>query len=128
MTILKLCWSLGGTLAEFKDKAEESHVATFLNVDNAFWIGLNDLSQEGIKQMIFHISILEFFSCTGVFKWAETHQETDYTNWQEGEPNSHSGDEDCVVTHSVDGESFGWKDQDCDYALAHALCNADYKF
>ena len=48
----QLCWSLGGNLAEFKDKEEESHVTSFLNVDVRFWIGLNDLSEEG-----FHIQM-----------------------------------------------------------------------
>ena len=34
-------------MAEFKDKEEEIHVSSFLNVDAYFWIGLNDLSEEG---------------------------------------------------------------------------------
>ena len=47
LNIFQFCWSLGGALAQFKDKAEESHVASFLNTDGEFWIGLNDLSEEG---------------------------------------------------------------------------------
>ena len=39
-----------GILAEFKDKAEESHVESFLNIDNAFWIGLNDIQGEGFPK------------------------------------------------------------------------------
>ena len=50
LKILQFCWSLGGALAEFKDKAEESHVASFLNTDGEFWIGLNDLSEEGFQK------------------------------------------------------------------------------
>ena len=78
--------------------------------------------------MEFHISILKFFLCTGVFKWAETHQETDYTNWHQGEPNNEGTDEDCVVIYSMNADSFGWNDQDCDYTPAHALCETEYKF
>ena len=46
----KLCWSLGGALAEFKDKAEESHVSSFLDIDRHFWIGLDDLAHEGFQK------------------------------------------------------------------------------
>ena len=46
----KLCWSLGGALAEFKDQAEESHVSSFLDIDRHFWIGLDDLAHEGFQK------------------------------------------------------------------------------
>ena len=50
LKFFKFCWSLGGALAEFKDKAEESHVASFFSIDDHFWIGLNDLSEEGSQK------------------------------------------------------------------------------
>ena len=55
--------------------------------------------------------------CIGVFKWAESHQAVDYTNWLQGEPSDGGmdGHEDCVQTYTRDsGESFGWNDATCD--------------
>ena len=46
---VQFCWDLGGSLAEFNDKEEESHVSSFLNAEDYYWIGLNDLSQEGCR-------------------------------------------------------------------------------
>ena len=69
---------------------------------------------------------------TGVFKWAETHQETGYTNWQQGEPNDEGHHEDCVYTYTLDGgESFGWNDARCEETVNgstgdFALCKKDY--
>merc|ERR1711971_1156714 len=111
----ELCWSLGGALAEFKDKAEESHVSSFLDIDRHFWIGLDDLAHEG------------------VFKWAETHQETEYTNWLPGQPDD-LRNEDCVCTFSSDVHHyFAWNDAPCDTTVGgsghgyFALCKTDYK-
>merc|ERR1712150_175953 len=87
-----------GILAEFKDKAEESHVESFLNIDNAFWIGLNDIQGEG------------------VFNWG--HQGFDsleYTNWLPGEPNDADPHKHCVFTRYQNGIGFGWNDADCEY-------------
>ena len=71
-----------------------------------------------------------------VFKWAETHREPEYTNWQPREPNNNSNgkDEDCVYTYSLNDESFGWSDAPCDNTddgngVGHfALRKTDYEF
>ena len=44
---VQLCRDLGGSLAEFRDKEEESHVSSYLNEEDYYWLGLNDLSEEG---------------------------------------------------------------------------------
>ena len=49
---VQLCWNLGGSLAEFKDKEEESHVSSYLNEEDYYWIGLNDPSEEGYAYLI----------------------------------------------------------------------------
>ena len=38
----------------------------------------------------------KFSKCLGKFRWAETNQLAEYTNWIEGEPNNQYGDQDCV--------------------------------
>ena len=45
---IQLCWSLGGYLAEIEDQEQENHLDTFLSDGEEYWLGLNDLSQEGI--------------------------------------------------------------------------------
>ena len=50
---------------------------------------------------------------SGIFKWAETHQVPEYTNWKEGEPNNLNGGQDCVHK-SLEPEYSGWDDIECD--------------
>ena len=38
---------MGAYLAEFKDIEEEKHVSSFLQIGDFYWIGLDDLSEEG---------------------------------------------------------------------------------
>ena len=45
--MLKLCWDLGGYLAEIQDQEQENQIDAFVNIDNHYWIGLNDLLTEG---------------------------------------------------------------------------------
>ena len=66
----------------------------------------------------------------GIFKWAETHQVPDYTNWKEGEPNNLHGGQDCVHKSL---EYSGWDDIECDRsskveydAGIYALCMRKY--
>ena len=41
------CPDLGGYLAEINDRDQENHIDSFLNDAARYWIGLNDLSEEG---------------------------------------------------------------------------------
>ena len=99
--ICQNCWVNGGHLAEFF-----SSVDAILNRDIAYWFGLSDLAHEG------------------TWRWQESHQLPEYTNWLSGQPN---GDGDCgykTFWGSNDGE---WVDVNCsvnsivDHGHAHAL-------
>ena len=65
----------------------------------------------------------------GQFRWAETNQLAEYTNWIEGEPNNQYGDQDCVHK-SLRGS--GWDDIQCDtdsyldFSGIYALCMRKY--
>ena len=45
---------MDGFLAEFKDKAEESNVASFFNINDHLWIGLKRTPKgsKGLKKLI----------------------------------------------------------------------------
>merc|ERR1711879_294909 len=105
----ELCWSLGGYLAEIEDQEQETHLDNFLGDGRDYWLGLNDLAQEG------------------TFKWAETHQVAEYTNWASGQPDNGHGSEDCVFKFA---DSLKWNDEACDGHDAqhvYALCMMKYK-
>ena len=108
------CWVNGGYyLAEFFSSEEEEAIDAILNRDIAYWFGLSDLAHEG------------------TWRWQESHQLPEYSNWLSGQPN---GDGDCgYKTFRYDGE---WADADCsvnsighctdyDHGHAHALCQRE---
>ena len=73
------------------------------------------------------------FMLIGFFKWAGSNQAPEYSNWFYGEPTggmSLGYPEDCVLTHTRDGESFGWNDVACtgdeNLSKLFALCQIDY--
>ena len=61
--MLKLCWDLGGYLAEIQDQEQENQIDTFVNLDNHYWLGLNDFSTEGKnslnKTRYFRLSVFQ---------------------------------------------------------------------
>lgn len=67
-----------------------------------FWIGLNDLSEEG------------------TFKWSSGEPVT-FENFRSGEPNS-NGDEDCVHAWPT-GQA--WNDEDCNRKKP-SICEMNY--
>ena len=128
--LLKHCWEFGGYLAEIKDKEQENQIDAFINHDLHYWIGLNDLSTEGNN---YQIRFLIFAKYSGHFKWAETHQEADYTNWIEGEPDNMNGGQDCVKKSLIHYNHYpGWDDFECDRdsysdcSGVYALCMQKY--
>lgn len=88
----EFCAIQGGSLAEPRSSTQTEYINSFINPDYHYWIGLSDLVQEG------H------------FVWESDGTTVEYSNWYEGEPNSH-GNEDCVILYA----SFGmqWADDDC---------------
>ena len=66
---------------------------------------------------------------SGSFRWAESHDLIDYSNWRNGEPNDSPsyGGEDCGHVSGYVGHSFGWNDANCNLLSLwelpfHALC------
>ena len=110
-------------MAEIKDSDQENHIDAFINYNNYHWIGLNDLSTEGIAKMQ-NCSKRNAFKhkYSGVFKWSETHQEAEYTNWLPGQPDNAHSDQDCVKKSLT---TAGWDDYDCE-GLYYALCMMKY--
>ena len=63
----------------------------------------------------------------GLYRWQESHQEAEYTNWYHGGPNDKT-DFDCVWK-SYHKDNAGWEDVNCTwynfghgYGEQHALC------
>ena len=62
----------------------------------------------------------------GTYRWQESHQEAEYTNWYKGGPND-LDDQDCVWK-TYNPSLPGWHDFGCswsshdDYGQIHALC------
>ena len=51
--------------------------------DNTFWIGFNDIENEG------------------TFSWIDSTTDNNYTNWNDGEPNNSGNNQDCVIMTST---------------------------
>merc|ERR1712098_715195 len=103
------CWGQNGFLAEIKSEEQQKRLEGFLPYDTNFWIGLNDIANDGD------------------FVWAESHQSVDYTNWHPGQPDNGSGDEDCVHIIGRQEDQFSWNDVPCAVVEVwdlpvHALC------
>ena len=100
-------------MAEFKDNTEENHVSSFLTVDSAFWIGLNDLSEEGLHFNQNSIPKIFDFNAQGSLSGLKPIK---LLSTPIGQPDDGGIDrhEDCVQLLSEDDESFGWNDASCD--------------
>merc|ERR1712112_303360 len=86
---------------------EEGALDQLLYEGEQYWIGLSDTANEGD------------------WRWQESHQRPDYTNWAHGEPNN-LANEDCAHISS----DLKWYDAECDSEdnflnAIHGLCQAD---
>jgi len=93
------CARRGGHLATVTSAEEQ----TFLAAQSfaAYWIGASDLEREG------------------TFRWI-TGEPFDYRTFVAGEPDDHTGKDDCVMV----GVEKGWHDRGCDERHAYA-CEID---
>ncbi len=87
---------LGGNLVTVNDQAEQDFLKRVFfsdtNRDDLYWIGLNDIAQEG------------------TFVWVSGEPVT-YTNWAPGEPNDFPPGEDAVVINWIrDLNNGAWND------------------
>ena len=82
------------TLVTINDSSEQSWVegvASGLSSSHWWWIGLNDLDNEGS------------------FQW-ESGSSSGYTNWAGGQPDNYNGLEDCAHIYGTSGT---WNDLPC---------------
>ena len=61
------CWAMGGYLAELTTMKEDIPLENYLVQGIAYWIGLSDTASEG------------------TWRWMESHQNANYTNWWTGQ-------------------------------------------
>ena len=98
---------MGGHLAELTTAEEDISLGNYLIQGVYYWIGLSDAASEG------------------TWRWMESHQDANYTNWWPEQPNG-DADSNCVFK-SVNPAYLGWADYDCardqwSYDQIHALC------
>merc|ERR1711874_662204 len=92
-TAQEYCWDQGGYLAEITSAEEEALIDTFLMDGNSYWLGLSDPAHEG------------------AYRWQESHQVAEYTNWYSRGPNN-LDDADCVWK-AYFAQFPGWHDVVC---------------
>merc|ERR1712198_685701 len=105
------CWENNAFLAEIKTERQQKSLEAILMQDIHYWIGLNDIANEG------------------TFRWAESHQMLEYSNWNAGQPDDaeYYDGEDCVHISGKSGHNYKWNDLHCTWTgiwdiPTHALC------
>ena len=103
--MLKFCKENGGTLAEVHNKFNQHTLQTYLISLNSaeekmFWIGLTDRETEG------------------VYVWESDKSVAMFTDWRNGNPDNHNGNEDCI---HIFRHGRQWNDLNCDEKL-YPLC------
>ena len=97
---------MGGYLAELSTGEEDVPLEDHLYQGLFYWIGLSDAASEGS------------------WRWMESHQRANYTNWHPGEPQG--GTSQACVFKSL--SPYGWYDATCTATQwpgngqLHALC------
>eukprot|EP00118_Oscarella_pearsei_P019823 m.212910 g.212910 ORF g.212910 m.212910 type:complete len:524 (+) comp39780_c0_seq4:3132-4703(+) len=86
------CQNDGGDLVSFKNQEEYELFQNLNTLTGPYWIGFNDISQEG------------------KWEWSDNTPVT-FTKWDQGEPNNRD-DEDCTHTHDGNPGS-SWNDREC---------------
>ncbi|XP_041443149.1 hepatic lectin isoform X1 [Xenopus laevis] len=103
------CVQEGGDLAVINSEKEQTFLKEKSGVSriNRFWIGLNDLEEEG------------------TWTWVDgTDYSTSYQFWTKGEPNDHLKNEDCAHLWNFTGE---WNDVHCTFEVPYAICEKKIK-
>ena len=102
-------------MAEITSVQEESLLDTFLTDGISYWLGLTDLAHEG------------------TYRWQETQQVANYTNWAPTLPVPGGRDDRDCVWKCFNHDLPGWHDVGCTwtsyegYGQVHALCEADLR-
>ncbi|XP_033731873.1 perlucin-like protein [Pecten maximus] len=90
-------------LAEVIDEAEENFLKQVISKyhaghrsDDNYWLGGSDMFVEGD------------------WRWMNSDQRINYTNWYPGEPNNYQNhSEDCVVVYINNHQQYRWDDRKC---------------
>ncbi|XP_045173897.2 uncharacterized protein LOC123535345 isoform X3 [Mercenaria mercenaria] len=98
------CHARKSTMVHIESASENTfivdHLNTFSNPGNGWWIGMTDSDVEG------------------TWKWTDTNQRVNYTNWNTSEGNS-DGEDCCILYPSY---SFKMADVGCETFNAKPLC------
>nr|XP_022296221.1 low affinity immunoglobulin epsilon Fc receptor-like [Crassostrea virginica] len=98
-----VCQRYSGDLVSITSHSIQTFLQSECN-SGVYWIGLNDKRTEG------------------TFVWLDGVLPSLYTNWIPGEPNDHSGDEDCASAYLHEGGK--WNDLNC-LGLVLYICEND---
>ena len=97
------CQRLGGRLPEVRSLRENEDI---LNrrprvAFHGMWLGADDSINEGY------------------FTWKSSSTNVSFTNWNEGEPNDHRKNEDCIELKFDSGK---WNDVGCSWTIMETMC------
>eukprot|EP00058_Branchiostoma_floridae_P003208 XP_002588696.1 hypothetical protein BRAFLDRAFT_248201 [Branchiostoma floridae] len=104
----QFCATKGGLLAMPKDNKTDDFLWKLKNAADSggyFWFGLSDENWEGR------------------WMWEDGtihNKSADWSNWREGQPDNHKGDEDCA--HYNSQAEPGWNDLPCSDKAAKFIC------
>ncbi|CAH1255099.1 MRC1 [Branchiostoma lanceolatum] len=104
----EFCANQGGLLAMPKDNSTDAFLMKLKNTVDPrgyFWFGLSDENWEG-RWMWEDGTVLN--------------KSAGWSNWREGQPDNHKGDEDCAHYNSV--AMSGWNDLPCSDKVAKFIC------
>jgi len=99
----EVCGEVGGTLVTIEDASENAFLKNSLLGHHFAFIGLFEAGADE----------------SGDWSWVDGHT-SDYTNWEQGEPNNWCLDEDCAVV-GPDSSFKGWIDASCNIMM-RCLC------
>ena len=102
------CEAMGRKLFEPKSAESNDEVISLARDNNmdSFWIGVDDLAQEGD------------------FTYESDETSVTYTDWEIGMPDNYLNNEHCVQIFNygnVDTPNYKWNDQDCN-AVLKSIC------
>ncbi|VDI36192.1 Hypothetical predicted protein [Mytilus galloprovincialis] len=102
------CRAHNARLAEIETKAQSDiliHLAKTNGPGQSYWLGGRD-------------DVIE-----GVWMWASTDREFNYTDWAPGQPDNYAGNENCLHLYAT--QAMKWNDMTCTYKNRF-ICEKEY--
>ncbi|XP_060598551.1 perlucin-like protein isoform X2 [Ruditapes philippinarum] len=103
----KECGKFEAHVVRLETQEENTFLKSFMAnhfKDTAYWIGMTDVETEGL------------------WKISGTKRIVPFTDWEDGLPNNHGGNEDCVIFYGP--SSYSWLDVPCSGKF-RAFCGKD---